>query len=56
MDHLGREAHSSVSKKALSRLLQRGIHERPGYSLEYCATTPGDLYAEMLNSAYDETH
>jgi pyrroloquinoline quinone (PQQ) biosynthesis protein C len=56
MDHLGREAHSSVSKKALSRLLQRGIHERPGYSLEYCATTPGELYAEMLNSAYDETH
>ena len=56
MDHLGREAHSSVSKKALSRLLQRGIIERPGYSLEYCATTPGELYAEMLNSAYDETH
>jgi pyrroloquinoline quinone (PQQ) biosynthesis protein C len=56
MDHLGREAHSSVSKKALSRLLQRGIHERPGYSLEYCATTPGELYAEMLNSAYEETH
>lgn len=56
MDHLGREAHSSVSKKALSVLLQRGIHERPGYTLEYLATTPGILYAEMLNSAYEETH
>lgn len=56
MDHLGREAHSSVSKKALSLLLQMGINERPGYSLEYCAVTPGHLYAEMLNSAYEETH
>jgi hypothetical protein len=45
-----------VSKKALGRLLQRGILERPGYTLEYLATTPGDLYAEMLNSAYEETH
>ncbi|HTI87611.1 MAG TPA: hypothetical protein VL966_13480, partial [Alphaproteobacteria bacterium] len=56
MDHLGREEHSAVSRKALSRLLQMGVIERPGYTLEYCAVTPADLYAEMLNAAYRATH
>jgi pyrroloquinoline quinone (PQQ) biosynthesis protein C len=55
MDHLGREAHSSVSKKALIRLLQRGVIERPGYSMEYCAVTPADLYAQMITACYDAT-
>jgi pyrroloquinoline quinone (PQQ) biosynthesis protein C len=56
MDHLGREEHSAVSRKALSRLLQIGVIERPGYTLEYCATTPADLYADMLNATYKATH
>jgi pyrroloquinoline quinone (PQQ) biosynthesis protein C len=56
MDHLGREAHSSVTKNVLSRVLTKGIDERPGYPFEYCAMTPVDLYCQMLDGVYDKTH
>lgn len=56
MDHLGREAHSSVTKNVLKRILVQGIVERPGYPFEYCAMTPVDLYRQMLDAAYDATH
>ena len=55
-DHLGREAHSEVTKHVLKKLLVDGIMERPGYPFEYCAMTPVDLYAQMLNAVYDKTH
>lgn len=55
MDHLGREAHSSVTKAILVRILEDGIMERHGYPLEYCAMTPVDLYCDMLNAAYHKT-
>lgn len=51
-DHLGREAHSEVTKHVLKRLLVTGITERPGYPLEYCALTPPDLYRQMLDAVY----
>lgn len=56
MDHLGREAHSSVTKLVLKRILTEGIVERSGYPFEYCTMTPVDLYAQMLNAVYDKTH
>ncbi|MDX1486212.1 MAG: hypothetical protein R3229_17195, partial [Alphaproteobacteria bacterium] len=55
-DHLGREAHSSVTKHVLSRLLDQGIAERPGYPLEYCALTPVNLYRQMLDAVYAASH
>jgi pyrroloquinoline quinone (PQQ) biosynthesis protein C len=54
MDHLGREAHSSVTKHVLRRILTEGIVERPGYPFEYCAMTPVDLYCQMLDAVYDK--
>jgi len=56
MDHLGREAHSEVTKHVLHRLLASGIVERPGYPFEYCALTPVDLYRQMLDAVYEKTH
>ncbi len=56
MDHLDRKAHSKVTQIVLSRLLQQGVIERPGYSGEYCALTPVDLYASMLEGVYKATH
>ena len=56
MDHLGREAHSSVTKHVLARLFDRGIVERPGYPFEYCALTPVNLYRQMLDGVYAATH
>jgi pyrroloquinoline quinone (PQQ) biosynthesis protein C len=56
MDHLDRKAHSKVTQTVLVRLLQEGIIERPGYSMEYCAVTPADLNAELMNAVYDATH
>lgn len=55
MDHLGREAHSKVTRRILIRLLEEGCVERPGYSLEYCALTPVDLYRQMLDASYAAT-
>ena len=56
MDHLDRRAHGAVTKSVLARLLQQGIIERPGYSMEYCAVTPVDLNALMMEAAYKATH
>jgi len=56
MDHLDRKAHGAVTKTVLTRLLQQGIIERPGYSMEYCAVTPADLNALMMNTVYKATH
>jgi pyrroloquinoline quinone (PQQ) biosynthesis protein C len=55
MDHLGREAHSSVTKNVMTRILSEGIVERPGYPFEYCAMTPVDLYCQMLDAVYAKT-
>ncbi len=52
MDHLERKAHSKVTQIILSRVLQQGIIERPGYPVEYCALTPVNLYASMLEGIY----
>jgi pyrroloquinoline quinone (PQQ) biosynthesis protein C len=56
MDHLDRKAHSEVTQLVLTRLLQEGIVERPGYSAEYCALTPVDLNKAMLDAVYRATH
>ncbi len=56
MDHLDRKAHGAVTKTVLARLLQQGIYERPGYSMEYCALTPVDLVALMMDEVYKTTH
>ena len=56
MDHLDRKAHSEVTQTVLVRLLQQGIIERPGYSAEYCAVTPADLNALMMDGCYKATH
>lgn len=56
MDHLDRKAHSEVTATVLSRLLQQGIIERPGYSCEYCALTPVNLNALMMDAVYKATH
>lgn len=56
MDHLDRKAHSAVTETVLARLLQQGIIERPGYSCEYCALTPINLNALMMDAAYKATH
>ncbi len=56
MDHLDRKAHSKVTQTILVRLLQQGIVERPGYSMEYCAVTPADLNAVLMDAVYDATH
>ena len=56
MDHLGRKAHAEVTQTVLIRLLQQGIIERPGYSSEYCALTPIDLNAAMMDAVYKATH
>lgn len=56
MDHLDRKAHGAVTQTVLVRLLQQGIIERPGYSAEYCAVTPADLNALMLDAVYKATH
>jgi pyrroloquinoline quinone (PQQ) biosynthesis protein C len=56
MDHLDRKAHSAVTQTVLVRLLQQGIIERPGYSAEYCAVTPADLNALMMDACYKATH
>ncbi len=53
-DHLGREAHSSVTKHVLRRILTKGVTERPGYPFEYCALTPVDLYCQMLDACYEK--
>jgi hypothetical protein len=45
-----------VTKNVLSRVLTKGIDERPGYPFEYCAMTPVDLYRQMLDGVYDKTH
>lgn len=55
-DHLGREAHSSVTKHVLTRIMSEGFNERPGYPFEYCAMTPVDLYCQMLDAVYAKTH
>ncbi|MCZ6625571.1 MAG: iron-containing redox enzyme family protein [Deltaproteobacteria bacterium] len=54
-DHLGRRAHAEVTQTILIRLLQQGILERPGYSLEYCALTPVNLNASMMDAVYKAT-
>jgi pyrroloquinoline quinone (PQQ) biosynthesis protein C len=56
LDHLDRKAHGEVTKTVLVRLLQQGIIERPGYSAEYCAVTPADLNALMMDGCYKATH
>ena len=56
MEHLDRKAHSKVTQIILSRILQQGITERPGYPMEYCALTPVDLYASMLEGVYQAIH
>lgn len=56
MEHLDRKAHSKVTQIVLSRILQQGITERPGYPMEYCALTPVNLYASMLEGVYRATH
>jgi pyrroloquinoline quinone (PQQ) biosynthesis protein C len=56
MDHLDRKAHGAVTKAVLIRLLQQGIIERPGYSMEYCALTPVNLNAVMMDAVYKATH
>jgi pyrroloquinoline quinone (PQQ) biosynthesis protein C len=56
MDHLDRKAHGAVTQTVLVRLLQQGIIERPGYSAEYCAVTPADLNALMMDACYKATH
>jgi pyrroloquinoline quinone (PQQ) biosynthesis protein C len=56
MDHLDRQAHGAVTQTVLVRLLQQGIIERPGYSAEYCAVTPADLNALMMDACYKATH
>lgn len=56
MDHLDRKAHAAVTETVLIRLLQHGIIERPGYSYEYCALTPIDLNALMMDVVYKATH
>lgn len=56
MDHLDRKGHGEVTKTVLTRLLQEGIIERPGYSAEYCAVTPADLNALMMDGVYRATH
>jgi hypothetical protein len=56
MDHLDRKAHGEVTQTVLVRLLQQGIIERPGYSAEYCAVTPADLNALMMDGCYKATH
>ena len=43
-------------RTVLVRLLQQGIIERPGYSAEYCAVTPADLNALMMDASYKATH
>jgi hypothetical protein len=45
-----------VTQFVLVRLLQEGVIERPGYSAEYCAVTPADLNALMMNACYRATH
>ena len=56
MDHLDRRAHAAVTEAVLARLLQSGIIERPGYSHEYCALTPVNLNAVMMDAVYRATH
>lgn len=56
MDHLERKAHAKVTQIVLRRVLQQGITERPGYSMEYCALTPVSLYASMLEGIYRASH
>jgi pyrroloquinoline quinone (PQQ) biosynthesis protein C len=56
MDHLDRKAHSSVTQAVLTRVLQQGIVERPGYTAEYCALTPVDLNKTMMEAVYAATH
>lgn len=56
MDHLDRKAHAEVTEAVLVCLLQQGIIERPGYSYEYCALTPVNLNALMMDAVYEATH
>lgn len=53
-EHAGTAAHSSIVKGVLGHLLEHGyIDERVGFGLEYCAVTPVDLNALMLQSVLD---
>lgn len=53
-EHAGTAAHSSIVKGVLGYLLEHGyVDERVGFGLEYCAVTPVDLNAVMLQGVLD---
>lgn len=53
-EHEGTASHASIVKSVLQYLLENGyVDERVGFGLEYCAVTPVDLNAVMLQGVLD---
>ncbi len=53
-EHEGTASHSSIVRGVLEYMLEQGyVDERVGFGLEYCAVTPCDLNALMLQGVLD---
>lgn len=53
-EHEGTASHASIVRGVLEHLLEHGyVDERVGFGLEYCAVTPVDLNAFMLQGILD---
>ncbi|MGH7771475.1 MAG: iron-containing redox enzyme family protein [Candidatus Binatia bacterium] len=53
-EHEGTASHVSIVRGVLEYMLQQGyVDERVGFGLEYCAVTPCDLNALMLQGVLD---
>lgn len=53
-EHEGTASHSSIVRGVLEYMLEHGyVDERVGFGLEYCAVTPVDLNALMLQGVLD---
>jgi len=53
-EHDGTASHSSIVRGVLEYMLENGyVDERIGFGLEYCAVTPVDLNALMLQGVLD---
>lgn len=53
-EHEGTASHASIVRGVLEYLLEHGyVDERVGFGLEYCAVTPVDLNAVMLQGVLD---
>jgi pyrroloquinoline quinone (PQQ) biosynthesis protein C len=53
-EHEGTASHASIVRGVLEYMLEQGyVDERIGFGLEYCAVTPCDLNALMLQGVMD---